>query len=578
MMEKKISMNYTMADFFADTVAKHADKEALIFVGSGKRYTYRDMDDESNRFGHWGHAQGLAKGQTIVLAAHNCPEMVTFCLGMAKLGVCTSLLNPNISGKPLKHAISLSGASVLVGTEDTIPMLLELGKDHSIWLLASPEVQVPKGAQALLPDEYDAFPVDKALREGTQSCDALFHIFTSGTTGLPKAAKFNHVKFWGSGSAVGEFFGLKASDRIYCSLPLYHSSAMVLGVAAAWSLGAPIILRKKFSASNFWKDCVDHRATCAQYIGELLRYLLSAPASEHDRQHNVRMVYGNGLRRDVWAKFVDRFAVPHVAEFYGSTEGNATLINAQNKMGAVGFISPLVESKYPVALVRFDVSSETVVRNDEGRCITCLPGEPGELLGLIKMDDPTRRFDGYTDSKSTEKKIVRNVFEDGDAWFRTGDLLRRDAEGFMYFVDRIGDTFRWKGENVSTAEVGEAITAVSAVEEANVYGVQVGDQEGRCGMASVVPSQGFDDQTVVQEVYLATEESLPPYARPMFLRIQPQLETTVTFKQMKGELVKEGFDPSAVSDPLYYRSSRLGCFVPLTKDLYRSMQSGEERV
>lgn len=457
-------------------------------------------------------------------------------------------------------------------------MMSDFGTDHSVWLLASPEVQVPTGVQALLPNEYDASPVDRALREGTQSCDTLFHIYTSGTTGLPKAAKINHVRFWGAASGVVEFFGLQASDRIYCSLPLYHSSAMILGVAASWSLGIPIILRNKFSASNFWKDCVEHRATCAQYIGELLRYLVSAPASEYDRRHSIRMVYGNGLRRDVWAQFVDRFAVPCVTEFYASTEGNATLINSQNKIGAVGFISPLIAAKYPVALVRFDVSSETLLRNGEGRCIPCLPGEPGELLGLIKKDDPTRQFDGYTDNKSTEKKIVRNVFEDGDAWFRSGDLLRRDAEGFMYFVDRIGDTFRWKGENVSTAEVGEAISAVNSVEEANVYGVEVWDQEGRCGMVSVVPSQGSDDQTVVREVFLATEESLPPYARPVFLRIQPQLETTVTFKQMKGQLVKEGFDPSAVSDPLYYRSSKMRCFVPMTQELYHRLQSGEERI
>merc|ERR1711988_579110 len=305
---------------------------------------------------------------------------------------------------------------------------------------------------------------------------------------------------------------------------------------------------------------------------------VSSPVSEFDRAHQVRLVYGNGLRRDVWTKFVDRFAIPNVTEFYASTEGNATLINAQNKIGSVGFVSPLIEAKYPVALVKFDVQSETVFRDSNGRCIRCEAGEAGELLGLIKMDDPTRRFDGYTDDKATEKKILRNVFAEGDAWFRTGDLLRNDAEGFMYFVDRIGDTFRWKGENVSTAEVAEVISTVGTVEEANVYGVQVGDHEGRCGMASVVAGDSWADDSSLKEIYAATEENLPSYARPLFLRVQPQLEITATFKQKKVELVENGFDPSTVQDPLFFRSTSAKRFVPITPELYARLKCGDVRV
>jgi len=420
--------------------------------------------------------------------------------------------------------------------------------------------------------------VDPSVRAGMSSTDPLFHIFTSGTTGLPKAAKLHHLKFWASGMFVDRFFGLRSDDRIYCCLPLYHSSAMLLGVSASWGLGVPLILRTKFSASNFWKDCVEHKATCAQYIGELLRYLVNSPVSEFDRQHQVRLVYGNGLRRDVWTKFVDRFAVPNVTEFYASTEGNANLINAQNKIGSVGFVSPLIEAKYPVALVRFDVASETVIRDENGFCVRCASGEVGELLGLIKMDDPTRRFDGYTDEKATEKKILRNVFAKGDAWFRTGDLLRSDSEGFMYFVDRIGDTFRWKGENVSTAEVAEVISTVGAVEEANVYGVQVGSHEGRCGMASVVAGESWSTDAGLKEIYAATDENLPSYARPLFLRVQQQLEITATFKQKKNELVQDGFDPSVVNDPLFFRSTSAGKFVPVTPELFARLQTGEERV
>mmetsp|Transcript_114368 Transcript_114368/g.209408 ORF Transcript_114368/g.209408 Transcript_114368/m.209408 type:complete len:643 (-) Transcript_114368:127-2055(-) len=578
-MEGHLAHNYTAADFFADAVTKHGDKLALVLVGSEKRYTYKDMDLESNRYAAWGIAQSLKQGDTVAVSSHNCPELIMFMLGMAKIGVCTSLLNPSISGKPLEHAVLLSKAQLVIGTAETLPTLLPLGSTYSFWLLgAKRNTQVLQGVHLLVSGDYKDEAVDPSIRAGMSSTAPLLHIFTSGTTGLPKAAKIHHLKFWGSGLGAQNFFGLRSDDRIYCCLPLYHSSAMLLGVAASWALGAPLILRTKFSASNFWKDCAEYKATCAQYIGELLRYLVNSPISDFDRNHKVRLVYGNGLRRDVWTKFVDRFAVPNVTEFYASTEGNATLINAQNKIGAVGFVSPLIEAKYPVALVKFDVKSETVVRDLDGRCVRCVPGEAGELLGLIKMDDPTRRFDGYTDAKATEKKILTDVFTEGDAWFRTGDLLRTDAEGFMYFVDRIGDTFRWKGENVSTAEVAEVLSTVGAIEEANVYGVQVGNNEGRCGMASIVAGERWAGEATLKEIYAATEENLPSYARPLFLRVQPQLEMTTTFKQKKVELVEHGFDPSVVKDPLFYRSASARQFIPMTQELYTKLTTGQERV
>jgi len=380
-------------------------------------------------------------------------------------------------------------------------------------------------------------------------------------------------------AASTKAFGLQDGDRIYSCLPLYHSAAMFLGAGGSWSVGGTLILRSKFSASNFWKDCCDYEATAAQYIGELASYLVSSPESEHETAHKVRVVYGNGMRKDVWTKFVDRFNVPTVSECYASTEGNATLFNTQNRIGAVGFIPPMIAKSFPVAILKFDIHTEAVVRDPATeRCMRCPVGEPGELVGLIKMDDATRRFDGYTDKAATEKKILRDVFEEGDAWFRTGDLLRQDEEGFVYFVDRIGDTFRWKGENVSTAEVAEVLSTVQGVAEVNVYGVVVGAQDGRCGMVSLVRGEAWQEEDSLASLYAITADQLPAYSRPYFVRVQKEMDVTTTLKQRKVEVVAQGFDPEVVKDALFFRSASAGRYLPLTAELHKRIVSGEERL
>ena len=312
-------------------------------------------------------------------------------------------------------------------------------------------------------------------------------------------------------------------------------------------------------------------ATAFQYIGEICRYLLAQPESDWDRRHRIRFCVGNGLRPDVWENFQKRFAIPRVAEFYGATESNVAMLNLDGRVGSIG--RPLGGR---VELVRYDVASDALVRDDAGRCVPCDPGEAGELIARIEHGRTMAgRYEGYTSKDATEKKVLHDVFEKGDAWFRTGDLLRRDADGFYYFVDRIGDTFRWKGENVATQEVAESLGTFPGVELCSVYGVEVPGCDGRAGMAAVVmkPGSEFDEGLF----FAHAAEVLPAYARPAFVRIQDAPELTGTFKVRKVELQKQGFDPSAIDDPLYYRDDRDASYRRLTQETHARVINGEAR-
>jgi acyl-CoA synthetase (AMP-forming)/AMP-acid ligase II len=420
-------------------------------------------------------------------------------------------------------------------------------------------------------------------------------VYTSGTTGLPKAAVITNLRFFMAGYLMSGVTGLSGSDRVYTVLPLYHSAGGMIGIGSMVCRGATVIVSPKFSARRFWDDVHEHRATVLQYIGELCRYLVGSPDHPLEKKHRVRMAIGNGLRPDVWPKFQARFNIPVVAEFYASTEGNASLVNVCVKpadQGAVGHFGSLVRSLGLFRIARYDEDTEGLVRGPDGRCVECKPGEVGELLGFLKLDDKTglRTFAGYHGNKeATEKKIARSVFKPDDAWFRTGDLLRMSPEGRYYFVDRIGDTFRWRGENVATTEVAEVLSQFPGVEEVNVYGVEVPGVEGRAGMAALVLKEGAGagkDESAEEEAEAASiaspnvggggsggaaapapgrlpqgfdlkglaafvRENLPPYAVPLFLRVLPHVPLTSTFKHVKKELRDEGADPTRVKDDLF---------------------------
>jgi len=284
------------------------------------------------------------------------------------------------------------------------------------------------------------------------------------------------------------------------------------------------------------------------------------------------MCCGNGLRSELWIDFKDRFNIPEILEFYAATEGNVSLFNIEGKPGSIGRIPSFLGHRFTPTLVKFNVEKEEPIRDENGFCIQCAPNETGEALGKVSADSNNliSQFEGYTNKDASEKKILRDVFEPGDAWFRTGDLMRKDEKGHFYFVDRIGDTFRWKGENVATLEVSETISAFPGVKEANVCGVSVPGSEGRAGMAAVVIDDDFDLEAF--RTYL--NRSLPHYAQPLFLRIQSQLQVTATFKHMKNDIIRDGYDPASTSDAIYFNDRAGQAFVRVDAGLYKDIQAG----
>ncbi|NWH20501.1 S27A2 synthetase, partial [Grus americana] len=351
---------------------------------------------------------------------------------------------------------------------------------------------------------------------------------------------------------LGRLCGLRPDDIIYTTLPLYHSAGLLIGLGGCFEVGATCVLRAKFSASQFWDDCRRYNISVIQYVGELMRYLCNTPKRDNDREHGVRLALGNGLRAEVWKDFLQRFGPISIWEFYGATEGNAGFINYTGKIGAVGRANMFLKSFAPFELIKYNVEDDEPVRDEQGLCIRVRPGETGLLVIKITKNTP---FHGYAgDSQKTEKKVLRDVLVKGDAFFNSGDLLMIDHERFVYFQDRVGDTFRWKGENVATTEVEATLAMVNFIQEVNVYGVSVPGCEGRCGMAAIrlKPGASFEGK----DLYAFTGDTLPSYAAPRFVRIQDALEITGTFKQCKGNLVKEGFDLNVIKDPLFFRDDK----------------------
>jgi fatty-acyl-CoA synthase len=400
--------------------------------------------------------------------------------------------------------------------------------------------------------------------------DRALLIYTSGTTGLPKAANVSHYRLLTWSLWFAGMMDTRPSDRMYNCLPMYHSVGGVVATGAALLGGGSVVIAEKFSARRFWDDVARWDCTLFQYIGELCRYLLLAPPHPRERTHRLRLCCGNGLRGDIWGEFKDRFRIPRILEFYAATEGNVTLFNCEGKPGAIGRIPSFLAHRSAIALVKYDVEHAELARDDRGRCIRCPPGEVGEAIGRISegASSPGARFEGYTSSHDSERKNLRHAFEAGDAWFRTGDLMRQDASGFFYFVDRVGDTFRWKGENVSTTEVTEAITSFPGVLEAAVYGVEIPGADGRAGMAAVVIDETFELASLRRHL----NDRLPAYARPVFLRIVPRIVTTVTFKQRKAELMREGYDPDHVDGAIYFNDNDRNAFVRLDEALFERIR------
>ena len=425
-------------------------------------------------------------------------------------------------------------------------------------------------------DGVSTEPLSESECAAARLDDTALYIYTSGTTGLPKAARITHYRLMQWSHWFAGLLDTGPQDRMYDCLPLYHSVGGVVAPGATLLGGGAVVIRARFSASDFWRDVCEQRCTLFQYIGELCRYLVNAPQQELETAHALRIACGNGLRPEIWERFQSRFRIPRILEYYASTEGNFSLYNCDGEPGAIGRIPAFLAQRLSVTLLRFDVQSGEPLRNGEGLCEACAVNEVGEAVGLIPEESGARvgRFEGYLDREASARKVLRNVFKSGDSWYRTGDLMRRDERGFFYFVDRVGETYRWKGENVSTAEVLTALTASRGVLDGVVYGVAVPGTEGRAGMAALVVDDDFDLSVFHADV----AQRLPGYARPMFVRVLAKLETTGTFKPRKQELMAEGFDPAKVGDLLYLDDSRGGAYVPLDAALYAQITAGKIRL
>ena len=561
-----------VCDDWEKAAGRHGARTAISF--EGRSLTYAQYDALANRFAHWALAQGLKRGDTVAIFLPNRLEYVAAWMGLAKVGVVGALVNNHLAGQALCHCIEIAHAAHVIADAETAPAFEavqeRLGAGAKLWTLDGPRAGAADLAAALaqLPDSRP----DKSLREGIVAGETALYIYTSGTTGLPKAAKVAHIRAQTYMRAFAGATRATSDDKVFVVLPLYHATGGLCGVGAALMAGGEVVLRRRFSASSFWPDVTAERVTLFVYIGELCRYLVNQPEGPGERGHDLRMAFGNGLRPEVWERFQARFDIPHVLEFYGATEGNVSILNFDGKPGSVGRIAPYVRSRFNARLVRLDIETGEPVRGPDGFCQEVAPGEVGECLGQI-TDKARTQYAGYADKAASEKKLLRGAFAPGDVWFRTGDLMRQDTEGYFYFVDRLGDTFRWKGENVSTSEVAEVLASAPGVKEVNVYGVAVGDAEGRAGMAALVTGPDFSLEALAAHV----DRELPVYARPLFLRLQPEIATTGTFKYTKTQLVEEGFDPARSPDPLYVRVPGEG-WTPLTREIHADLKEGRLRV
>ena len=558
---------------------KYGDAPALI--SDRERLSYRALAERANRYARWARRESLVKGETVCLLMPNRPEYMAAWIGIASAGGVAALINTNLIGTALAHCIDIVAPKhVVVAAE-----LAEGFATARALLKTRPKVwSYGEGAELPSSDprldrEIDALPGHRLAaseRVALTIEDHALYIYTSGTTGLPKAANVNHYRVMLATSAFAGVMDTKPTDRMYDCLPMYHTTGGLVATGALLLNGGSVVIREKFSAREFWDDVVRYECTLFQYIGELCRYLMHSPPNPNETRHRLRMACGNGLRPDLWEEFKTRFRIPHILEFYGATEGNVNIFNFEGKQGAVGRVPWFVAHRFPIAVVRFDVERQQPVRDAQGFCERCDANEPGEVIGRI-VNDPERpgnRFEGYAAANQNENKILYDVFEKGDAWFRTGDLMRKDEHGYFYFVDRVGDTFRWKGENVSTSEVAEAINTFPGVADANVYGVTVVGRDGRAGMAAIV----CDGPCDLGALHAHLAANLPDYARPLFLRVQSQIEVTGTFKQKKGDLVRQGFNPAATGDPIYFNDAAAKAFVRLDPALYRQIESGEVRL
>jgi fatty-acyl-CoA synthase len=545
--------NKSIGSVFQERAARYGDRVFLRF--GDQQLTYRDANAAANRYAAVLAARGVGHGDVVAIMLRNSPQAVLAMLATVKCGAVAGMINYHQRGEVLAHSLGLLDAKVLIAETDLVSAVSESGSSGIAATLTIEDLErFAVSAVATNPDSVAA----------VHARDTAFYIFTSGTTGFPKASVMTHLRWLKALAAFGGLgLRLKSSDTLYSCLPLYHNNALTVALSSVINSGATLALGKSFSASRFWDEVIDSQATAFIYIGEICRYLLNQPAKATDRAHKVRLIAGNGLRPEIWEEFTKRFGIARVCEFYASSEGNTAFINIFNVPRTTG-IAPM-----PLVYVEYDPDTGNPLRDDNGRVRRVPAGQPGLLLSPVNRLQP---FDGYTDKSSSEKKLVRNAFRDGDCWFNSGDVMSPQGMRHAAFVDRLGDTFRWKGENVATTQVEAALASDKAVEECTVFGVEVPHTGGRAGMAAVQLREGaeFDGKSLARAVY----GQLPAYALPLFVRVVESLEHTTTFKSRKVELREQTYGPD-VKDPLYVLAGRDEGYVPFYAEYPDEVASGK---
>jgi fatty-acyl-CoA synthase len=536
---------------FQERAARYGDRIFLRF--NDQQLSYRDANATANRYAAVLAARGVGHGDVVGVMLRNSPNAVLIMLAIVKCGAVAGMLNYHQRGEVLAHSLGLLDAKVLVAEADLVDAVSESGAAADPLVIGELErlaATAPTG--------------NPASTSAVLAKDTAFYIFTSGTTGHPKASVMTHYRWLRALAAFGGLgLRLHQNDTLYSCLPLYHNNALTVAVGSVLNSGATLALGKSFSASRFWDEVIAYDATAFIYIGEICRYLLNQPPKPTDRAHKVRLIAGNGLRPEIWEDFTSRFGIARVCEFYAASEGNTAFINVFNMPRTAG-VSPL-----PLAYVEYDPDTGAPLRDDSGRVRRVPSGEPGLLISPVNRLQP---FDGYTDPAASEKKLIRNAFRDGDCWFNTGDVMSPQGMGHAAFVDRLGDTFRWKGENVATTQVEAALASDESVEECNVFGVEIPRTGGRAGMAAIKLRDGaeFDGKSLAQTVY----ERLPSYALPLFVRVVESMEHTTTFKSRKVDLREQAYS-AGVTDPLYVLAGPDEGYVPYYSDYAEEVATGK---
>jgi len=554
--------------------AKYKNKPLILF--EDREISYAQFNETANRYSHLFQKRGFIKGDTVAVFMDNRPEFLIVHAGLAKIGVVPALVNSNIRGETLIHAINIADARALVigseylGEYLKIKNNLKLKKPGIVFVENSDlHIKTPAGVEDLAPLLAIEPVSNPSLLPPVNSRDVLEYIYTSGTTGLPKATELKHQKWLQLGYASGGF-ALRSipEDVQYLCLPLYHNSGINIAWATTIVHGGTIAIRRKFSASAFWDDVRKYRAAIFIYIGELCRYLNNQPAKENDSDNPLMYILGNGMRGDYWGEFQERFGIKKIIEVYGATEGVGAIANLNGVPGMIGKLTVAGVRMGEVA--KYDIDKEEIIRDSKGFAVKCRIDETGLFLAAINNTNP---FSGYKNNKiATNAKIIEDVFKKGDRYFISGDLFRVHKNGYVSFVDRLGDSFRWKGELVATNEVSDVVSRFGAFEDCNVYGVNVKKTEGRAGMAALtmLPDRKLDLNSFASFV----TKNLASYARPYFIRIRKEIDATSSFKQIKSNLQDEGFNPSVIKDPLYFLDPEKCRYVKLTPKVYNDIENG----